>query len=217
MRHSSEVITLSSRDSAGLKRLYGRSADHVLPMALTDQLDVVPAPMRTSDIAPLLFVGGSFYANQAGIEWFAREVAPRVNIPTQVAGQGMDGMRDTLERVKSVQVLGAVDRLAPLYHEARLVIAPIFDGSGMKTKVAEALMFGKHVAGTAEAFSGYAADIVAANRLCNTADDFVAAVQAPAPPAYDPAMRALYERDHSPEATRRRLALILGIDQASSA
>ena len=53
--------------------------------------------------------------------------------------------------------------LAPhLAAGAALVIAPIFDGSGMKTKVAEALMHGKHVVGTPEAFSGYAADIVAA-------------------------------------------------------
>ncbi len=216
MHHSSDVITLSKRDDAGLRRLYRRGADHILPMALIDQMSVVPPVAQLDDDAPLLFVGGSFYANQAGIEWFAREVAPRLDMPTQVVGQGMDAMRDTLERVSGMRVLGAVDHLVPLYRKARLVIAPIFDGSGMKTKVAEALMFGKHVAGTAEAFSGYAPDIVAANALCNTAEDFVAAAQAPAPPAYDPAMRALYERDHSPEATRSRLAHILGIDQTSS-
>lgn len=215
IQHSSEIIALSRRDSVGLKRLYGRGADHILPMALTDQMGGVPAAADLVDTAPLLFVGGSFYANQAGIEWFAREVAPRLDIETQIVGQGMDKMRDTLERVAGMRVLGAVDHLAPLYHRARLVIAPIFDGSGMKTKVAEALMFGKHVAGTTEAFSGYAADVVAANALCTDADDFVEAVRAPAPPAYDPAMRALYERDHSPQATRRRLASILGLDQTS--
>lgn len=216
MRNSSDVVTLSDRDDAGLRRLYGRGADHILPMALTDQADGSPAPTPLDDGAPLLFVGGAFYANQAGIAWFARHVAPRIQIPTHVVGQGMDAMRASLEDTANVRVLGAVDRLAPLYDRARLVIAPIFDGSGMKTKVAEALMFGKHVAGTAEAFSGYAADVLAANALCTDADDFVEAVRAPAPPAYDPAMRALYERDHSPRATRSRLARILGIDQTSS-
>ena len=40
-------------------------------------------------------------------------------------------------------VVGEVESLAQWYHDAYFVVAPIFDGSGMKTKVAEALMYGK--------------------------------------------------------------------------
>lgn len=217
MRHSTDVIALSQRDGAGLRRLYGRGAHHVLPMALTDQLDSEPAGVPLVENAPLLFVGGSFYANQAGIAWFAIHVQPRLTVPTQVVGQGMETMRATLETARGMRVIGAVDRLAPLYRDAHLVIAPIFDGSGMKTKVAEALMFGKHVVGTPEAFSGYAEDVIAANLCCDDADGFVNAIEASLaapPPAYDPAMRALYERDHSPAAARRRIAAILGVAES---
>lgn len=214
VRHSDRVVALSARDSAGLRRLYGRGADELLPMAMADTLP--PSndadPERLVDpAAPLLFVGGAFYANRAGIAWFARNVAPRIDVATRVVGQGMAAMRAELEGT-GVEVIGAVDHLAQCYREARVAIAPIFAGSGMKTKVAEALMFGKRVIGTPEAFSGYEAIAAQAGWVCRTADDFVAAIKAArALPikALDPALRALYERDHSPAATRARLATIL--------
>lgn len=213
LRHSDTVVALSARDSGVLRRLYGRAADQMLPMALADQARDRPTGADAST-GPLLFVGGAFYANRAGIGWFAREVAPRISAATEVLGHGMEDMRALLETAPGVRVIGPVDRLEPRYHAALAAIAPIFDGSGMKTKVAEALMFGKRVIGTPEAFSGYAEDVVAANWCCADANAFVAAVaaaQAAALPAFDPALRRLYDRDHSPAAARTRLAQILGL------
>ena len=214
VRHSDEIVALSERDGAALRRLYRRGADHLLPMAVADQARS-PAPPGESvaDDAPLLFVGGSFYANLAGIGWFAREVAPRVALPVQVVGQGMESLRDRLAGVPTIEVIGPVDDLEPWYRAARVAIAPIFDGSGMKTKVAEALMFGKRIIGTAEAFSGYEAIAAEAGWQSETPAAFLAAIdeaRRSVIPAFDPALRALYERDHSPEAVRRRLAAILG-------
>lgn len=221
VRASDVLVTLSARDSAGLRRLYGREGDAVLPMVLEDKAPAPCAPRSPrAPIAPYaLFVGGGFYANIAGIRWYLRAVAPRVTLPVRVVGHGMEAIADECARTPNATLVGAVDDLAPHYRDAACVIAPIFDGSGMKTKVAEALMFGKHVIGTPEAFSGYADDVVAANWCCTDADGFVVAItQALANPApsHDPAMRALYERDHAPAAARRRLAAILGL-QVSAA
>lgn len=38
------------------------------------------------------------------------------------------------------------------------MVMPIFSGSGMKVKTAEALMYGKFLIGTKEAFEGYEID-----------------------------------------------------------
>lgn len=209
VRASDVLVTLSARDSDGLKRLYRRGADAVAPIVLEDRLPPTPAAPKPGGY--LLFVGGGFYANIAGIRWFAREVAPRIDRPVMVVGRGMDELAGEFAALDNVTLVGPVDDLAPYYAGAALVIAPIFDGSGMKTKVAEALMHGKHVAGTAEAFSGYAADVVAANALCGDADAFVAAIGAAPAQAFDPGMRALYARDHSPTAAHARLAAILRI------
>ena len=46
-------------------------------------------------------------------------------------------------------------------------------GSGMKSKTAEALMYGKPILGTKEAFEGYDTDPAKVGALCNTATEFI--------------------------------------------
>jgi hypothetical protein len=218
-RHSHRVVTLSERDSRGLERLYGRGATDLLPMAMEDKLmrdEALPqAARRAAGAGPyLLFVGGSFYANEAGIRWFVEHLAAGAGLKTCVVGRGLESLRPQLEREGSVEVIGGVERLQDWYLEAAAVIAPIFDGSGMKTKVAEALMYGKRIIGTPEAFSGYENVAGAAGWVCTTKEDFAAALrqvrEAP-PPRFDPALRALYEQHYSRDAAHRRLAEILAI------
>ncbi len=213
IRAASCVVALSPRDSDVFARLYGRGADAILPMAMADQIPGAQGDDTAMPAAaPLLFAGGGFYANRAGIAWFAREVAPRIALHTQVVGRGLEPLAALLAGVPNIELVGEVGDLTPYYRSARAVIAPIFDGSGMKTKVAEALMHGKRVIGTPEAFSGYAADVRAAGRVCADAEAFVAAIAALAAApvkALDPALRDLYQRDHSAAATRARLETIL--------
>ena len=213
VHHADVLIALSARDSVGLHRIYGRGADHILPMAMTDQIcGAIGDNTPVGEAAPLLFAGGAFYANRAGIAWFARKVAPRIALRTQVVGRGMDALGTELATVPNIEMVGEVDALEPWYRGARAVIAPIFDGSGMKTKVAEALMHGKPVIGTPEAFSGYGAEVCEGNWVCETADEFVAAIRAIAVQqvkTLDPERRGLYQRNHSTDATRARIEKIL--------
>lgn len=211
--HADCLVALSERDSAVLQRLYGRAADHILPMAMVDQVSEATGDSTpVAADASLLFAGGAFYANRHGIEWFAHEVAPRIALRTQVVGRGMESLRAQLATANNVELIGAVDGLDPWYHKARAVIAPIFDGSGMKTKVAEALMYGKLVIGTPEAFSGYGEEACAAGLICETSDHFVAAIQAVAAQpikALDPELRDIYMRHFSERAARDGIAAIL--------
>ena len=69
-----------------------------------------------------------------------------------------------------------VESLDEFYYNADFVISPIFEGSGMKTKTAEALMFGKTIFGTKEAFEGYSFDYGKVGCLCNNAEDFICAI-----------------------------------------
>ena len=159
-----------------------------------------------------LFVGGVFYANRAGITWFVKHVAPRIQVKTCIVGKGFEDLKDVLELDGRVEVIGAVDSLAQWYQDAHFVIAPIFDGSGMKTKVAEALMFGKKIIGTPEAFSGYEDITERAGWVCSTADEFVAAIGRAKDAdlaRFDPELRALYEAKYSFSAARSRLAAIM--------
>lgn len=215
VRYSDKIICLSERDSRMLRKLYGRAASYVSPMALQDKLPSdLDFSARRKGEKFILFVGGVFYANRVGIAWFVEHVVPRIGIKTCIVGKGFEDLKDDLERVGKVEVIGAVDHLAEWYRDAHFVIAPIFDGSGMKTKVAEALMYGKKVIGTSEAFSGYEDIADQAGWLCATADDFVAAISAAQRDVvlpFDPSLRRLYEEKYSLPAAGARLAEILNV------
>lgn len=215
VRFSDKIICLSERDSQLLQKIYGRAATHVSPMALQDKLPVVRD--STTEIASekfALFVGGVFYANQVGITWFVKHVAPRIGIKVCIVGKGFENLRNELELEGKVEVVGAVDSLAEWYLKSHFVIAPIFDGSGMKTKVAEALMYGKKVIGTPEAFSGYEEVAGRAGRVCVSADDFVAAIETAdslVVAQYDEDLRSIYDRNYSYPAARARMADMMGL------
>ena len=210
VRHSSLIVTLTARDSDALARRFGRGADAVIPLAMDDARNLLAPPVQRGE-PYALFVGGGFFGNLEGLRWYAREVAPLVRMRTLVVGRGLDALGALPENVERI---GPVDDLSPWYAGAALVIAPILSGSGMKTKVAEALMHGKRVVGTSEAFTGYGADVVAANHLCDDPQAFAAAInaaRAEPPPAFDPALRALYEARYSRAAFRDALAAQLPV------
>lgn len=214
VRASDRLVMLNARDSRLLERLHGRATTDLLPMALIE-----PAAGIGEDSLPpvvgdyLLFVGGGFYANQAGILWFAREVAPHLDISTLVVGRGMESLEPALAAAPNIVLVGEVTDLGAYYRHARAVVAPIFDGSGMKTKVAEALMHGKPIAGTAEAFVGYEDLVDEAGWRCDSAEDFVRVLKNMAAfdrPRFDPALRLHFEQFYSYEAGRSRIATIIG-------
>lgn len=214
VRWSDKVICLNQRDSRLLKKLYGRGATHIAPMALEDKLpSSFNHKTEFSDSQPYaLFVGGTFYANQTGITWFVREVAPRIDLLIYIVGRGFEALKSELEIPGKVTVVGTVDNLSEWYMRAQFVVAPVFDGSGMKTKVAEALMYGKKVVGTPEAFTGYEDIINQAGWVCSTVDDFVAAIVTAGKEIktlFYPELREIYQNKYSLNAARVRMKKIL--------
>jgi len=213
LRFSDEIICLNQRDSDLLQRIYHRSANHVFPIAIQDKF--LPAELEA--LKPVgeryaLFVGGAFYANQQGISWFVENVVPFIDVKLCIVGKGMEDLRKSLERVGKVEVIGEVDSLSEWYLNCHFVVAPIFDGSGMKTKVAEALMFGKKIIGTPEAFTGYEEILGAAGRVCSTADQFIDAIGSSkeiVETQFDLNLRKIYLEKYSYEAACKRYEDVL--------
>ncbi|MBG0792642.1 glycosyltransferase family 4 protein [Methylocystis sp. H62] len=213
VRCSDRLIALNRRDSDFLRSIYGRSADYIAPMSLEDKLPQATGGQvdcaRIRKEKYILFVGGAFYANRLGAAWFIKHVVPHIGIRTIIVGKGLEVLRHDGDPNAKIEVIGEVQNLAEWYLDAHLVVAPIFDGSGMKTKVAEALMFGKKVVGAPEAFSGYEDVAEKVGWICATADDFIETLnrlEHAALPRFDHEVRALFERRYSYEAARARLA-----------
>lgn len=213
VQHSDKRICLSQRDSSLLKKTYGLGATDIAPMAMEDKAPPsLRSPTPERRVPMMLFVGGTFYANQVGITWFVKHVVPRIDIQVCIVGKGFENYRETLEVPGKVSVVGTVADVSMWYAKASFVVAPIFDGSGMKTKVAEALMHGKRVIGTPEAFSGYediARDI---GWICVSSDHFVSAIKDATSrhlDACDADLRKIYEDNYSFAAARDRIKRIM--------
>ena len=212
-RFSDKRICLNERDSGVLKKIFGRAATHISPMAL--DRPVLSAGKSTSEVPHddyALFVGGNFYANLAGIEWFRKFISPHFNLPLYVVGRGFDQVRGKLEIPGKIVIVGGVDDLNEWYRKSKFIVAPIFDGSGMKTKVAEALMYGKKIVGTPEAFVGYEATLPCSGWCCTSPEDFLNACKTADREDSDSVNEALieiYEENYSFTAAQRRFSEIL--------
>lgn len=95
----------------------------------------------------LLFVGNFTHPpNLDAVRWWKSDVMShlrpdRVGHLLTVVGNDPNGIAQA-ESVPGVEVMGAADVLDPFYHRARVVVAPLRYGAGMKGKVGEALSFG---------------------------------------------------------------------------
>lgn len=176
VRYCDYSLVLNQRDSNLFYQEYGKTASLVLPVACNDIFDkrrCINIPAEESKII-YLFVGVDFFANVQGIRFFIKEILPYIPGQLIIAGKGMDRYTDefTSERV---EVKGYVEDLAKLYYESTFVVLPIFSGGGMKTKTAEALMYGKTIIGTEEAFEGYRLE-TGSTFVCKTSNDFICVI-----------------------------------------
>ncbi len=151
------AIVLTSKDKLLMKEIYNKDADIVLPVCYEDVGDMIGYKQENmGNRLELLFVGTAFFANIEGLRWFIAQVLPHVNATLTVVGRGMEKVENLSS--EKVIVKGFVPDLSAEYRSADIVVAPILSGGGMKTKIAEALMYGKTVVGTSVALEGYIKD-----------------------------------------------------------
>lgn len=147
-------IAMHSTDSNKMQVSYGQRADFIFPIAFPVPDNGVPVPrLISSDY--VLFVGGYYSPNLEAIEFLAKKVAPHVNKKVIVAGFGLERIAKKYAQVKNLSIVIAPEDLGPYYRHAALVVAPIFRGGGIKTKVIEALSYGKTVVCSPEAMIGF--------------------------------------------------------------
>jgi len=121
-------------------------------------------PLAPSDPASrVVIMLGSYYhrPNVEGVDWFVRNVWPRVRaeVPDaefRVIGPGLATCRaEDYGRVPGVRILGAVPSVVPHYRECAFSIAPIWTGAGINIKVLESYAYGRTCVLTPFAHRGY--------------------------------------------------------------
>lgn len=172
LTHNSDVrVCLNQRDSHLLEKLYGQKADFILPTTIQNSYHPTE-PADKSNGRNLLFVGVYFIPNVHGVKWFVKNVLPYINATLYIVGHDMERLANEISSDKLI-IKGEVDDLSVYYEDADAIIEPIFLGDGMKTKTAEAMMYGKAIFATDEALEGYdVADLKNIAR-CNTSEEFI--------------------------------------------
>lgn len=171
--YSDYSISLSARDAQRIKKIYGYTTDITIPLFVKDSFKN-DGIAKKNNIGYCLLFGPDFYANVSGFRWFVKLVSPKISIKTIIAGKGMEKYKSEFENYsKNVEVIGFVKDLSTLYQNAKCVCLPLLVGGGMKIKTIEALMYGKTIFGTDEAFSGFNFDMNNVAINCNDAESYI--------------------------------------------
>lgn len=177
-KYSSLLLIMTQRDKQKILHRRSNKESFMLPMVI-DDTDVMLSSNHTSNNPSpyLLFVGGGgLFGNYYGVKWFIENIVDEISYNFVIVGDGYEDLIKKYFNKKNVIFLGKCDELSEIYYNSAAVVAPIFFGSGMKTKVAEAIMFGKYVFGSNEAFIGYEDSLNKIGTLCNNKKDFAFAI-----------------------------------------
>lgn len=103
------------------------------------------SPLAEEKANELVFIGNTKWGpNLAGLKWFLSNVLPKLSpsIRLKCVGELASELTEYKDRV---EYLGYVESLDDIWDAAKLMIAPIFEGSGANVKLAEYLANGKPV------------------------------------------------------------------------
>jgi glycosyltransferase involved in cell wall biosynthesis len=147
-RESDICVAVSSVDAAAMRA--GGARDVIIAPNGTDPVLAEPlAPRRAPGPVQLLFVGSGTYApNERGLSWFVREALPEVRERVPVAFDVVGRPPHRPVAAPEVRYVGSVPTVAPHYARAHAVVVPLFEGSGTRLKVVEAMAHGRPVIST---------------------------------------------------------------------
>jgi glycosyltransferase involved in cell wall biosynthesis len=155
VRATDVTLVVSDTERALLRELVPPARVEVL----SNVHEVSCAPATPEGRSGLLFVGSfDHLPNRDAAVWLAEEIMPLVRKRVSDAVLHLVGSNPPAEITalagEGVVVHGWVPDLEPLYGSARLTIAPLRFGAGVKGKVGESLARGIPVVGSTLAFEG---------------------------------------------------------------
>ena len=151
------VVTHSNAEAALLRAQLPGVTVALVPWSVPVHQSSTPFAERDG----IVFVGHFGHEpNVDSVHWLAREIVPLVQrqdpaIGFRIVGNAMPVSLRLLAQ-PGFDLVGSVDKLAPVLDAARLTVAPLRYGAGIKSKVIESLAAGVPCIGTTIAFEGMA-------------------------------------------------------------
>ena len=143
-----KVITISEDENLVFKRFLGEKVINIPPS--------FPSHFEKRDgdkKYDLIFVGSENIFNIQSIQWFFDHVysllPPNINIV--IIGR----ICKHIQEKKGVTLIEFAESLEEYYHQSKIAICPMLEGTGIKIKVIEALSYGLPIVGTERAIDGF--------------------------------------------------------------
>ena len=177
--HEAEAVSLVA--AAEASRLEERAGVPVACLPMAVGIPPTPADVRSSDPSSIIFVGGlDYFPNEVAVRWFASEVASRMADPPafrlSVVGACPDAARNELES-PAIRFLGYLDDVSTELPRHRAFVAPMVEGTGVKTKVLEAMAAGVPVVTTSAGVRGLALESGVHCLVADTGEEFLACLR----------------------------------------
>lgn len=212
LNYSSVNIFMPQRDVQLCQEYYGVDKINVIysPMVLNDKYitSEIDGSYQLHIPEKLLFVGSYFLPNINGLLWFEKNVLPYIDYILIIVGKGFNDEQflSKLRTKDKIIVRGFVDDITEEYKNADIVIQPVFDGAGMKTKTAECFMFGKTLVSSSEGLVGY--DVEGQKNIyrCDSAGEYIDTLRKLKREGvykFNPEIRKLYLEKYSTESRRK--------------
>lgn len=167
------VITLSQEDKERLEA-HGVHAPVFASFAKVQMREALPLDYSQIKNVDLVFVGPEAHEpNRQGLHWFLEEVWGRLhsafpNLALHIIGLWSDATKENWQsRYENLSFEGFVEDLVEAM-QGRLLVVPIFEGSGIRMKILEAANIGVPFVGTTIGAEGLA---FTSGKDCYIADD----------------------------------------------
>lgn len=188
IKKAEKLIVLTDKDKDRIMELYKTKKEkfYRIPVCLQEKKSSKFINIKkeneslvgTNNVNMLITGSLWFGPNYDGIKWFIQNCYSKIKVKTHlvIAGYKPNPELKELANIYDIDVIDSPIDMEPYFKAADIAIAPVFDGAGMKVKVAEALSYGLPVVGTTHAFTGY--DIVEGKNSwrTNTEQGFIDAI-----------------------------------------
>lgn len=158
-READRIVVISEDERRWLEDVSGHAPiDFMVPLLR----DIAMTPATLEGRAGAVFVagwmGGEQSPNVGALRWYVERVLPRLRerLPgfTTIVTGSKPPLSVECMVTDGIVLTGFVDSLDAVYRNARVAIAPILAGAGVKNKTMEALQFGVPVVATAVGAEG---------------------------------------------------------------
>jgi polysaccharide biosynthesis protein PslH len=150
------VLCVSEADRQTCSRLYPdavKAPAHVVPTGVDTEY-FAPMTGRVPRPSHLVFTGSmDWLPNEDGMQYFVREVLPRIRQVEPDASLSIIGRAPTpavrrLAETAGIEVTGRVDDVRPYMADGSVYVVPLRIGGGTRLKIFEAMSMGKAVVST---------------------------------------------------------------------